>query len=1169
MGKLTKRLTTMLLSSMLIIGSAPVVVFATDIQEDLGQTSEISEEVPAEEATEESFETVDAGAEAIDGDIAEAIEEASSSSEEGTEYNTITLDANGGYFVNEWDEATGDYVEKAEVIEKQIPVGGTVAVVPVFEAEGDSAYFLGWSLERDGELITARGEEYAPVDNCVLYAVWYVAETEDVSIEVTEGIADEITDPSYENNETEIIEAVEETETFQESEEAKTVEDIGTAQEYENTETAEEANTAQETVKDNHFDEDTPSGAFTAPGSENVQGTVLSQEMVHSNEQKEEINEKSFGTFASEEETNPSKIMFSEEEEVVTEDAALGFVANGTCGDNVTWTLDEKGVLTISGTGAMDDYEQIEKKPWSNLVIKKISISDAVTSIGSFAFSNCTNLTSITIPKSVTSIEAGAFEGCTSLTSITIPNSVTNIEGRVFEGCTSLTSVIISNSVKSIEYMTFNGCKSLTSITVPKGVTNIEEYAFWYCTSLTNINLPGSLTSIDYQAFYGCENLTSITIPDSVISIEDEAFDIFTIREIHGTSNSKAYKYARRHKIPFIPTDTNVYPVLAKGSYGTNVNWTINCAYELIISGKGEMKDDDSYPWSKYSENVQSIIIKSGITYIGSQAFYSFKNLLKVVLCDGVKIIGQEAFIHCYDLKNVKLPSSLTRINSRAFEDTGLASITIPNNVTRIGDHAFDCSELTSITLPDSVISIGDWAFDRCYYLTNITLSDNLTSIGNFAFYDCKSLTSITIPNSVTSIGSCCFKDCTNLTNVILPKRLTDIYHSTFSGCTSLSQIYIPPTVERIDDSAFNYYNKRLEREEPILGLTIIGYSGTEAQRYAKDNGIVFRSKSVSLSKASVSIPSQTYTGSALKPVVTVKLNGSTLKKGSDYTVSYKDNKNVGTATVTITGKIKYIGTKKATFTINKATQPITVKAGASSIAVGKTTTVSITGAKGTKSFKSSDTTIATVTSAGKVTAKKVGTVKITATSSATANYRLTSKVVTIKIVPASIAKAIVTAPASKDWEGWGLTPVPIVKVDGKTLKKGTDFTLAFKNNKNIGIAAIVITGKGNYNGTFKKTFQIVPKPTTISKITIGRGKLTVTWKKQTSQTNGYQIQYSSRSDFKTQKTIDVTSNKTTSKVLSDLTKKNKYYVRIRTYKTVGSTKYFSTWSATKTATTK
>jgi hypothetical protein len=146
-----------------------------------------------------------------------------------------------------------------------------------------------------------------------------------------------------------------------------------------------------------------------------------------------------------------------------------------------------------------------------------------ITSIGQYAFYNCTSLTSVTIGNSVTSIGNRAFSNCTNLTSIIIPNSVTSIEEFAFSGCKNLTSITIPDSVTSIGNRAFQNCDSLTSVTIPDSVTSIGGFAFYYCTNLTNITIPDSVTSIGEFAF-GCTNLTSITIPDSVISIGDGAF---------------------------------------------------------------------------------------------------------------------------------------------------------------------------------------------------------------------------------------------------------------------------------------------------------------------------------------------------------------------------------------------------------------------------------------------------------------------------------------------------------------------------------------------------------------------------------------------------------------------------------------------------------------------
>ncbi len=189
--------------------------------------------------------------------------------------------------------------------------------------------------------------------------------------------------------------------------------------------------------------------------------------------------------------------------------------------------------------------------------LTSITIPESVTSIGSFAFHNCTGLTSITIPDSVTSIGNSAFFGCTGLTSITIPESVTSIGSFAFHNCTGLTSITIPDSVTSIGSSAFSGCTGLETIVVESGntkynsnnncnaiietstntlitgckntvipstVTSIGDYAFSNCTGLTSITIPDKVISIDGHAFWGCTGLTSITIPDKVTSIGSNVF---------------------------------------------------------------------------------------------------------------------------------------------------------------------------------------------------------------------------------------------------------------------------------------------------------------------------------------------------------------------------------------------------------------------------------------------------------------------------------------------------------------------------------------------------------------------------------------------------------------------------------------------------------------------
>ena len=204
--------------------------------------------------------------------------------------------------------------------------------------------------------------------------------------------------------------------------------------------------------------------------------------------------------------------------------SAISSNHSGTFGDNLEWTF-SGGTLTISGEGAMDDYEyDYSTVPWSGLDINEIVVEDGVTSIGDCAFCDCNSLESVTIPDSVTSIGEFAFSECTSLTSVAIPDSVTSIGKWAFEDCTSLTSVAIPDSVTSIGYCAFEHCTSLTSVAIPDSVTSIGDGAFSDCTSLTSVAIPDSVTSIGRYAFNLCTSLTSVAIPDSVTSIGKNAF---------------------------------------------------------------------------------------------------------------------------------------------------------------------------------------------------------------------------------------------------------------------------------------------------------------------------------------------------------------------------------------------------------------------------------------------------------------------------------------------------------------------------------------------------------------------------------------------------------------------------------------------------------------------
>ncbi len=263
------------------------------------------------------------------------------------------------------------------------------------------------------------------------------------------------------------------------------------------------------------------------------------------------------------------------------------------------------------------------------------SVNYSVTSIGSYAFSGCSGLTSITIPNSVTSIGKSAFSGCSGLTSVTIPNSVTSIGNYAFQDCTGLTSVSIPNSVTSIGSEAFSYCSGLTSVTIGNSVTSIGNYAFYECSGLTSIAVEGGNTTYD----------------------------------------------SRNDCNAIIETSTNTLIVGCKTTVIPN-----------IVTSIGDRAFDSCH-------GLTSITIPNSVTSIGEMAFWGCDGLTSVTIPNSVTSIGDYAFCDCSGLTSISIPNSVTSIGNYAFyECSGLTSVTIGNSVTSIGDWAFCvCTGLTDL----------------------------------------------------------------------------------------------------------------------------------------------------------------------------------------------------------------------------------------------------------------------------------------------------------------------------------------------------------------------------------------------------------------------------------------------------------------------------------------
>lgn len=188
-------------------------------------------------------------------------------------------------------------------------------------------------------------------------------------------------------------------------------------------------------------------------------------------------------------------------------------VASGVCGENVTWTLDDYGTLTISGSGDMADYSMVTDRPWDEKRedIHVVVIEEGVTGIGQQAFYICTNLTGAMIPDTVTKLGDYAFASCTSLTEVTIPDSVKTMGRYVFLNCISLTGITLPDSVTTLGSAVFSGCASLTEVTLPASVTTLGDFMFSGCKRLTEVTVPASVTMLGTSVFFNCTSLTDVT----------------------------------------------------------------------------------------------------------------------------------------------------------------------------------------------------------------------------------------------------------------------------------------------------------------------------------------------------------------------------------------------------------------------------------------------------------------------------------------------------------------------------------------------------------------------------------------------------------------------------------------------------------------------------------
>lgn len=446
------------------------------------------------------------------------------------------------------------------------------------------------------------------------------------------------------------------------------------------------------------------------------------------------------------------------------------------------------------------------------------------------------------------------------------------------------------------------------------------------------------------------------------------------------------------------------------------MNMPEQCFYDVpniesvVISGAVDVPRD---MFGKCT-GLKKVTLKNGVRSIGEDAFRDCSSLESVIFENTVlEKISDGAFWGCSALSSIALPDSVTEIERNAFFETGLRNIQLPEKLTLIGGGAFcNCKNLKQVQLPPQLKELGDGAFFNCENLTQIQLPAQLNKLGTDAFRDCTSLDKIDIPAGLKQIESATFCN-TGLTSVTLHEGLTKIEDWAFHDCLKLKKIRIPKSVTDIGELALGIrYNMGNGAEEVIPGgFTVEGYTGSAAERYVKrmhqsENlyHVFFKDvKFVSIggqtaavtniSKTKISaLKTRAFTGKPLTQALTITYGGKKLVNGRDYTLTWKNNKNIGTASVTIKGKGKYNGSvtkkfritvqKNAVYTVSRLKYKISsadtsgkgtvVFTGATDKAARKALTIPTTVKIGGKSFRV--TAIGTSAMSG---AKKLTTVKI------------------------------------------------------------------------------------------------------------------------------------------------------------------------------------------------
>lgn len=878
----------------------------------------------------------------------------------------------------------------------------------------------------------------------------------------------------------------------------------------------------------------------------------------------------------------------------------------------IGWEL-SGGVLRLFGSGYMTGNYITYSAPWDDYAtgIRSIVIEEGVKSIADGAFYNprkAWGYTSVSIPSSIEKIGQSAFRENYALKDVIFAprpaSSQLEIGLYAFKDDRMISEIILPDcyvTLGSQAFVTGLGSQiNRDTLVLPKNLTigdvsyvfdspvkmvygyagtAVEAYyrnqpstRFIYReldSSHTRVILDQTVFAENGKAHRPSVNVTAVCAGGQTIALTKGTDYTVTYEDcIHEGKGSAViegrglFSGMLRQEFTILSSDY---------CCGDDLMWSITDGGVLRIQGTGDMWDYASAseaPWASRASEITRVEVGYQVSSIGDYAFASLPNLQSVDIRDyygRMKRIGEKAFYDTPSLQELIIPSSVTEIGEKAigyaadgsvipgfgyctdspagityaaenglevedpawfksgtcgnvvgwklrdqgtrlilYADGGvnaqgrtytysnggapwysysdrIRTIEVGEGIAQLGSGAFyGLAQVDDIQLPSTLTQIDNDVFDYMDALTELVIPDSVKTIGP-SFRSMESLERLVLPQCLEKLGTGMIYNCDQLTSLVIPESVLKIEEGAIAKCDALQWIFIPPTVFGIDAGAV----------KDLSNLIVYGEDGSSAMQFANaplgtGNPLTFDFVDIDLSHAAVTpVPDRfIYDGNAKTPAVTVAASGHTLTEGTDYSVSYANNTEIGTGTVTVTGKGIFKGTGTAEFGIIMSE--------------------------------------------------------------------------TVKAVP-EVDRYVYDGKAKK----------PAVSVtELGTVIPASSYTVAYQDNVNVGTGQVIVTVKAPYNCIVKCSFTISPQPTKLKKLAGKKKKIKVTWNRQTTQTDGYQIMYSTNKTFSTYKIVTVNGAKKTSYTIKGLKKKKKYFIRIRTFRNVGGKIFVSSWSKKKSVKT-